>query len=333
MQDLFGREISYLRLSVTENCNLRCLYCMPGDRVDGSTEQVQLCQPKCQEKLTGAEEMLSPEEMLQAVKAAVSLGVKKVRITGGEPLLRKDIVSLCQQISQIDGVEELCMTTNGVLLPELAIGLHNAGVNRINISLDTLDSKKYEKITRGGNLELALKGLEAALTAGFAKVKINTVLIGGFNENEIPALADLTKKYPVDVRFIELMPMENSGHFDEKAFVSNKIVLGKLPELEQAEGKHSVAKMYRLPGGKGQIGLISPITESFCKTCDRLRITADGKVKSCLHAPMEYDIRGKDKEAMSQIMTQAILEKPACHGNLHFPQVSGANRNMNRIGG
>ena len=195
MIDAYGRKITYLRLSVTELCNLRCRYCMPEDGV-------------CKKR---HEDMLTQEEMLTAVKAAAELGITKLRITGGEPLVKRDILSICRGVARTEGIKEVCITTNGLLLPELAKPLREAGVSRVNISLDTLDEKKYAYITRRGSLEGAMRGIESALAAGFDKVKINTVLIGGFNDDEIPALAELTRQYPVDLRFIELMPMVDSG--------------------------------------------------------------------------------------------------------------------------
>ena len=197
MIDEYGREISYLRLSVTELCNLRCRYCMPEDGV-------------CKKR---HEDMLTREEMLDAVKAAAELGIRKVRITGGEPLVKRDILSICRGVARTEGIEEVCITTNGLLLPQLAKPLREAGVSRVNISLDTLDEKKYAYITRRGSLAAAVAGIKAALDAGFDKVKINTVLIGGFNDDEIPALAELTRRYPLDLRFIELMPMLDDREF------------------------------------------------------------------------------------------------------------------------
>ena len=180
---------------MTELCNLRCRYCMPEDGV-------------CKKR---HEDMLTQEEMLAAVKAAAELGITKVRVTGGEPLVKRDILSICRGVARTEGIEEVCITTNGTLLPELAKPLREAGVSRVNISLDTLNAEKYAYITRRGSLEEALRGIDTALEAGFDKVKINTVLIGGFNDGEIPALAELTRQYPVDLRFIELMPMVDSG--------------------------------------------------------------------------------------------------------------------------
>ena len=317
MIDKYGREISYLRLSVTERCNLRCRYCMPEEGI-------------CKKK---HEEMLTEEEMVQAVEVAASLGIRKVRITGGEPLVKRNILSICQKVSVVDEIQEVCMTTNGVLLPEIAADLRKAGVRRINISLDTLDAEKYASMTRLGNLAKALSGLEAALKAGFEKVKINTVLIGGFNDDEIADLAGLTKKYPVDVRFIELMPMYDGGDFGPDAFVPNTKVLEVLPELVPVEADGGVAKLYRFPDSMGNVGLISPVNAHFCGTCNRLRLTADGKLKPCLHSSEEFSLKGLKFDEMRAQMEKAILAKPQCHKELSFYNRSDAKRNMNQIGG
>ena len=206
-------------------------------------------------------------------------------------------------------------------------------MNRLNISLDTLDEEKYRYITRRGSLQDALRGIEAALDAGFEKIKINTVLIGGFNDGEIPALADLTRQYPVDLRFIELMPMYDSGDFGPEAFIPYTVVTDMLPELERAEQDGGVAKLYRLPGALGRVGLISPVSAHFCAECNRLRITADGKVKPCLHSPDELSLKGLNQEEMEQVLRSAILHKPKWHGELSYSERSQAQRNMNQIGG
>jgi len=317
MRDTYGREIRYLRLSVTELCNLRCRYCMPADGV-------------CKKR---HEEMLSQEETVTAVRAAASLGITKLRITGGEPLVKPNIVPLCEELAAVDGIRELCITTNGILLPELAKPLRAAGVDRLNISLDTLDENKYRFITRNGVLSDALRGIESALEAGFDRVKLNTVLIGGFNDDEIASLAALTQRYPVDLRFIELMPMYDSGDFGPEAYLPYTVVTERLPELEPAEADGGVAKLYRLPGALGSIGLISPVSAHFCAQCSRLRITADGKIKPCLHSPEELSIKGLDYEGMVEQLKTAILSKPEWHGVLSFTERSRAERNMNQIGG
>ena len=317
MKDSFGREITYLRLSVTERCNLRCRYCMPEDGI--CTKQ--------------HEEMLTEDEMIMAVQAAASLGIQKLRLTGGEPLVKKNILSICQRAAKVDGIKEVCLTTNGTLLPQMARQLRDVGVDRLNISLDTLNPDKYAYITRRGTLDQALRGIEAALEAGFSRLKINAVLIGGFNDDEIPALAELTRRYPADMRFIELMPMTDNEEFGQKAYVSGGAVLAVLPELEPVAHNDGVAKLYHLPGAQGNIGLISAVSSHFCATCNRIRLTADGKLKPCLHSDQEYAIKGLDYEGMRREMERAILAKPACHAPLSAAERSNAGRNMNQIGG
>ena len=306
-----------MRLSVTDKCNLRCRYCMP---VEG------VC-------LKEHKEMLTEDEMITAVEAAASLGVKKLRITGGEPLVKRNIVSICRRAAAVEGVKEVCLTTNGLMLPKLAKDLKDAGVKRINLSLDTLDPQKYAYITRIGTLDDFMAGLNAALDAGFEKIKINAVLIGGFNDDEIVPLAELTKQYPVDMRFIEMMPMYDSGDFQEASFVPNTKVLEALPDAVPAESDGGVAKLYRLPGALGNVGLISPLNAHFCGTCNRIRLTADGKIKPCLHSDAEYSIKGMDFDGMKAELEKAIWNKPQWHGDLDATHRSQAGRNMNQIGG
>ena len=317
MKDGFGRSITYLRLSVTDLCDLRCRYCMPEKGV-------------CKKEHT---EMLSEEEMIRVVEAGAFLGIKKLRITGGEPLVKRNILSICEKAAKVDGIEELCITTNGVKLPGLARPLKEAGVTRINISLDTLNPEKYAYITRRGCLNDALKGLESALSAGFSRVKINTVLIGGFNDEEIIPLAELTRKYPVDVRFIELMPMYDGGDFGQDAFISCDVVLKALPDLIPLNKDEGVSRMYCLPGSQGRVGLIRPLSHQFCGDCSRIRVTADGKLKPCLHGAEEFSLKGLTKQEMIEVIRQAILSKPFCHGELSAKKRSLAGRNMNQIGG
>lgn len=276
---------------------------------------------------------MTEEETICAVRAAASLGICKLRLTGGEPLVKKNILSICRQAAQIPGIEEICMTTNGILLPEMAKDLKEAGVKRLNLSMDTLDPQKYTRITRIGRLDQALRGLDAALAAGFAKIKINTVLIGGFNDDEIPALAELTRKYPVDVRFIELMPMYDGSGFGGGNYIPGSTVLEKLPELTPQAQDGGVAKLYRLPQAQGNIGLINPLSAHFCGECNRIRLTSDGKIKPCLHSSAEYPIKGLDEEGMVRQFRAAILAKPAWHGELSDTSYSQAGRTMNQIGG
>lgn len=316
MIDSLGRSITYLRLSVTELCNLRCRYCMPAEGI-------------CKKSHS---DMLTEEEMIRAVTVAASLGVTKVRITGGEPLVKKNILSICRRVAAVPGIAEVCLTTNGTLLPPLAAALREAGVRRINLSLDTLDPEQYAYITRIGRLDDALAGLEAALSAGFDRVKVNAVLIGGFNDREIPALAQLTRQYPVDVRFIELMPMGEYAAFGPEAFLPCRRVLEMLPEATQV-CDDGVARLYQLPGAQGRVGLIQPISAHFCGSCNRLRLTADGKIKPCLHSSAEFPLKGLDDAGMRTQLIRAIQSKPARHGELDAFHRSQAGRQMNEIGG
>ena len=317
MIDKLGRDITYLRISLTDKCNLRCRYCMPEEGVCKRSHH----------------EMMNEDEVVTAVEVAASLGIRKIRLTGGEPLVKRNIVSICRRVAAVEGIREVCLTTNGILLPELAKPLREAGVNRVNLSLDTLDPQKYAYITRIGKLEQFKTGLEAALKAGFDKVKINAVLIGGFNDDEIEALANLTMEYPVDMRFIELMPIQDHDEFGESAYVPYSRVLEKLPEAGPVDKDGGVAKLYRLPGAKGNIGLISPISAHFCSEGNRLRLTADAKLKPCLHSGDEYSIKGLNREEMKAVFEQAIWNKPAWHGDLDAVNRSKAGRNMNEIGG
>ena len=316
MLDKFGREITYLRLSVTDLCNLRCRYCMPEEGVPKKDHAA----------------MLTEDEMILAVEAAASLGITKLRITGGEPLVKKNILSICRRAARVPGIREVCMTTNGLRLPELAVPLRSAGVRRLNISLDTLDPDKYARITRCGVLSDTLAGIHAALGAGFEKIKLNAVLIGGFNDDEIEEMAKLTLRYPLDMRFIELMPIGENG-FGKEAYLPYTEVLRRLPELMPLPGEGGAAKLYRLPGALGNVGLISPVSAHFCSGCNRLRLTADGKLKPCLHSSAEYPIKGLDKAGMTAVMREAILGKPEWHGLLDYANRSQSARSMNRIGG
>ena len=316
MKDTFGREIYYLRISLTDKCNLRCRYCMPEEGV-------------C---LRDHSEMMSEDEFVQAAEVAASLGVHKIRLTGGEPLVKKNVVDICRRISEVQGINDIGITTNGLLLPKMGKDLVKAGATRANISLDTLQKDKYEYISRRPAPEDLLCGVKAALDAGFNKVKVNAVLIGGINDDEIEDLAALTLEYPIDVRFIELMPMYDSGDFGPEAYLDSDIVLKKLT-LEPVEDDGTVAKRYRLEGAKGEIGLISSVSKSFCATCNRIRLTADGFLKPCLHSSQEIGIKGLGRDQVREKMIECIMSKPPCHPDLSFEHRSGSERNMNRIGG
>ena len=317
MKDGYGRNISYLRLSVTDLCNLRCRYCMPEEGV-------------CK---LAHDRLRTEDEMVTAVRAAAGLGITKVRITGGEPLVKPNILSICRRVAAVEGIAETDLTTNATRLPAMAQALREAGIRRVNISLDTLNAEKYAFITRRGVLAEAMEGIRAALAAGFEKVKINAVLIGGFNEDEVPALAELTRRWPVDMRFIELMPMPGDTLFGEQAYIPADRVLDMLPEAAPAAEHDGVARLYRLPGAMGNIGLISPLSSHFCGECNRLRLTADGHLKPCLHSREEICIKGLDEAGMTQAMREAIRMKPRQHDPLSRGEPSRAARQMNQIGG
>ena len=315
MNDTLGRKITYLRLSVTDLCDLRCIYCMPEHGV-----------PK-----RAHSEICSLEELCDMAAAAVSLGVRKVRITGGEPLVRRGVVSLCRMLRALPGLEELCLTTNGVRLPELAAPLREAGVDRLNISLDTLRPERYRSITRIGELSSVLRGLDAAEAAGFSHTKLNCVLMGGVNDDEIEDFVRLTQARPLSVRFIELMPMGACAKWEKARFLPAGAVLDRVPELEPA-GTDGVSRLYRIPGAAGTVGLIEPMSHAFCAECSRIRITADGKLKPCLHADTEIALRGLHGEALLDAIRQGIARKPERHALTRGGE-SHAGRCMSEIGG
>jgi cyclic pyranopterin phosphate synthase len=269
------------------------------------------------------------------VEAAASLGITKFRITGGEPLVRPGIVDLCARIHDVKGVKEVTMTTNGTRLKEMAKDLKAAGINRVNISLDTLDEKKFRQITRGGDINKVLEGMDAAFAAGMDPIKLNTVLIGGFNDDEIFKLAELTRSCPLDVRFIELMPIGDVHQFPEQAYIPCSVVLEKVPELVRINDKaeSSVTRLYKLNNGRGRVGLISPLSCDFCGSCNRLRLTADGCLKPCLHSFEEIHIKGLHGSELQWALKLAIAHKPKAHAALSATERSQSRRDMNRIGG
>lgn len=318
MKDQYGRKINYLRISVTDLCNLRCRYCMPEEGI-----------PKLSHK-----DILSVEEIEAIAKAFVNLGINKIRLTGGEPLVRGGILDIVEKIGNLDGVKDFAITTNGVLLKKYAQELKNRGLKRVNISLDTLKEEKYKYITRIGNIKDVFEGIEAAKKVGLTPIKINTVLVKGFNDDEIEDLARLTEKEDIDVRFIELMPIGETAKDESSKFISSEVVLEKLPELIQVERKDpsSPAVYYKLPNAKGKIGLIKPISCKFCRYCNRVRLTAQGKMKLCLHSNDEIDLKeplrkGQDIES---VILEAVKRKPASH---HLEDGKYVLKKMYQIGG
>jgi len=304
LSDSFQRPIDYLRISVTDRCNLRCVYCMPTEGID----------------LLAHEDVLSYEEIYRVAIAAAELGIKKVRITGGEPLVRIGLSSLIGMLAQIDAIDDIALTTNGILLARYADELKAAGLRRVNISLDTLKPDKFRLITRGGDLDAVLEGIEAASIAGLSPIKINVVVMAGSNDDELTDFARKTVDDGWHVRFIEHMPF--NSEMASSSFVSvNEIRkrLASLGELEPCTFKgNGPAKYYRLPQAKGTIGFITPISEHFCFHCNRLRLTADGKLRPCLLSEQEIDLRqplrkGISAEELKKLIKRAVDSKPRKH--------------------
>ncbi len=322
MQDQFKRKIEYMRISITDRCNLRCEYCMPNQGIEWIPQ----------------EQILTYEELLRVMRISTSIGFKRFRITGGEPLVRAGVLNFLQEASQIPGVEDLMLTTNGILLGEMAQGLKDAGVDRVNISLDTFDEDKFRQITRGGEIKKVLKGIEESLKVGLDPVKVNVVVVRGFNSHELPRFMELARDYPLHVRFIELMPIGISS--DKRSeFVSIDEMKGTLgleglrPTKVRGGGP---AEYITSDGFKGSIGFISALSKHFCSTCNRVRLTPDGKLRPCLHSPKETNLReilrsGKSDEEVKEILTQVIKEKPAEH---HMNNEAWQDqRIMSQIGG
>ncbi len=321
--DTFNRKIDYLRVSITDRCNLKCIYCMP----EGGTRYFD------------DSEMLTSGEILRFVRTAWRHGVKKVRITGGEPLLRPDILGLVESIKGI-GIEDLAITTNGIMLREMAGALKRAGIDRVNISLDTLKADRYRLMTRGGEIGRIWKAIEAAEREGITPIKINVVAVCGMNDDEAVEFARLTMERDWHIRFIELMPVGGRGVWSNEACVKKdalmeKIsVIGKLSLLE-FRGK-GPSRNYRLEGAKGIIGFISPISECFCQWCNRLRLTAHGRIRPCLFSDAEIDViapmrRGASDEELDGLFQRAVCAKPAGH-RLSENDFTGLP-SMSKIGG
>ena len=333
MKDRHGRVIDYLRISLTDKCNFRCVYCMPEDGV------TSLCH----------EDILRIEEIVDVVKAAAPLGIRSVRLTGGEPLVRRGVVDLVRELNDIDGIENISMTTNGVLLPSMIDDLKEAGLSRVNISLDTLDTDQFKAITRVGNLNDTLAGVDAALEAELNPVKINAVAVRSLNQDFLE-FAKMSIDRPLHVRFIEYMPVgsditiEGEGWGEEDVIpseelfnlINDRAAAEGLPQLEDAHSHKPVgwgpARYFAFPGAKGTVGFITPISRHFCEECNRLRLTADGKIRPCLFSDDEFDIkaalRDGGQEAVREVLIQALGDKP----DEHHHKI-GTDRNMNQIGG
>ena len=314
MKDSFKREIDYLRISVTDRCNLRCLYCMP----DGVEKKDH-------------DEILRDEEIIKVVEESVLIGIKKIRITGGEPLVRKGIYSLLKKISNIKGLDEITITTNAILLVGNVKKLKDAGVTRVNFSIDTLDSEKYKFITNS-TLTLDYESLIEELIANeLQPIKINAVLLKGFNDNEVLGFIKLANKYDLLIRLIELMPIGHLSFDYDKYFISIDDILKSYPQLKIYR-KDNIAEYYKVEGNKGLIGFINPISHKFCASCNRIRLTADGHLKPCLHNNNEINIKNIDSNLISKSIIQAIESKPISH-TLDEKERNISDRPMNKIGG
>jgi cyclic pyranopterin phosphate synthase len=314
MEDKFNRNINYARISITDNCNLRCIYCMP----EGYTP--------CSKKI------ISQQEIKSIVEALSSLGVKRIRLTGGEPLLRQDIIEIMNAINNTDGIEDIGITTNGMLLSKLADKLFASGLKRVNISLDSLKDDTFKKIT-GGNIENVLQGIEKCVDLG-VKVKLNMVPIAGINDGEIADFIKLTENLNVDVRFIELMPIGPGVNYKgvNSDTIKQLLNASEMTKVDNLGGGPS--EVYQLNGHKGRIGFISPMSHNFCASCNRIRITSDGKLKPCLHNPRELDLIPyiDDKDKLIEVLHEGIFNKYQKH-TMDVDKISKSNRKMVGIGG
>lgn len=325
MKDACGRDINYLRLSITDRCNLRCHYCLPPGGV----------------ALKSHADILRYEELLTLVRVAVELGIVNFRVTGGEPLVRRGVVNFIADVAAIPGVEDLALTTNGQLLAGMAAPLKAAGLRRVNVSLDTLRPWRYRSLTRGGQLQAVLAGLEAALAAGLHPVKVNCVVMRGVNDDEIAEFADLSRDRPLHVRFIELMPLGHASGAGPDSLVTSAEIRERLAAavpVDKAEVTgHGPARYYRLPGAEGTVGFISPMTEHFCPGCNRLRLSADGRLYPCLAFTSEVDVRGPLRAGATEaelagLFRQALAGKPSGH-ELGEAYTEAKLRQMSSIGG
>ncbi|XP_067130507.1 molybdenum cofactor biosynthesis protein 1-like isoform X3 [Centruroides vittatus] len=323
--DTFGRKHNYLRISLTERCNLRCKYCMPEEGI----------------KLTPNSHLLSTEELLQLINLFSKLGVNKIRFTGGEPLIRKDIIEIIEKTSNIETIEQISITTNGLLLNKHLPALKKAGLKAINISLDTLIPEKFELITRRKGWERVMKSIDAALDFGYIPVKINCVVIKGINEDELCDFVYLTKNKKIDVRFIEYMPFDGNKWNDKKMisyFQMLNDIRKSFPTVERLkDGPNDTSKAYKISGWMGQFGFISSMTENFCGSCNRIRLTADGNLKVCLFGPNEISLRdalrsGISENDLIEIIKSALIKKKKQHAGM-FNIAKQKNRPMITIGG
>lgn len=325
--DLFGRAITYLRISVTDRCNLRCAYCLPESGVKWMPDDL----------------VLTADEIVRVAQAAARLGIFKIRLTGGEPLVRPDVVAIVRRIKEIPGVTDLSLTTNGMLLEKLSKPLFDAGLDRVNISLDTLDPAKFKKVTRFGDFQKVWNGIMAAEAAGLKPIKLNAVVVGGLNEDEIPVMASLSIEHAWHVRFIELMPVANEQGWGNglptvsERYISVQKMHALLEPLKMQslviENEVGPERTFKIPESLGTVGFISPLGEHFCNKCNRLRLTADGWLRSCLLVDKEISLRNalKNGTDLESFISQAVSEKPEGHKlkSHNCPEA----RHMSQIGG
>lgn len=326
MFDSQNRKIDYLRISLTERCNLRCKYCMPEEGINN----------------LGHKQVLTLEQIYRLVKIATQVGFRKVRLTGGEPLVRKNIAKLIGDIAGLPEIEDISITTNGTLFADMAENLQCAGLNRVNFSLDSLVYEKYNYITRGGQISDALRGIFKAIELDLSPVKVNVVAIRGFNDDEILDFAKLAYDYPIHVRFIELMPIGDLSFYSKDKFISIDEIRAKIEENYELANDKSItgsgpAKYYNIVGGNGSIGLISPISHHFCDKCNRIRLTSNGRLRSCLYSGKEIDLKlallnSRSDEQLLKLFTKAIETKPGRH-QMQEGWGSENDRKMYQIGG
>jgi cyclic pyranopterin phosphate synthase len=323
--DRFGRNIHYLRISLTDHCNLRCIYCMPEEMT---------FRPNA--------ELMQDDEILLLTRMFASLGFDKIRLTGGEPTVRANIVDIVRGITQTEGIRSVSMTTNGVLLSRLAASLAEAGLQRVNISIDTLDPEKFKRLTRWGKMEDVWAGIQAAEAAGLTPIKLNAVVVRGYNETDVVALAQLTQDNPWQMRFIEMMPFAGATDIQLGQMITAEQIktrieesLGPMEVANQGE-LDGEARLFRLPGAQGDVGFISSVTNPFCASCTRARLTADGRLRLCLLREKEVDLltplrAGASLDELRQLILDGVWQKPWGHGLAEG--IIPLNRVMSQIGG
>ncbi|MDD4780050.1 MAG: GTP 3',8-cyclase MoaA [Tissierellia bacterium] len=318
MLDKSGRIIDYLRVSLTDRCNLRCVYCMPEEGIEKKTHN----------------DIIRFEELEKVIIAFAFLGIKKIRFTGGEPLILKGIDKLISYTSSIPTIKDISITTNGILLYDMAETLKKSGLNRVNISLDTLTKDKYKEITRGGDINKVFSSIEKCLQIGLAPVKINTVLMKGINDDEVEDFINLTKEIPIHVRFIELMPLGEGVKLYEQSSMKINEILDNNIELKYIKDKSNVASVYKIDGAQGTVGFISPMSCKFCSDCNRIRLTSTGTIKPCLHSEEEINLKPyiNDENMLLKVIKNAIYNKPEEH-HLETDKKSRTERMMYQIGG